>query len=123
MQRHHLNAVVIGVGLAFAGFQHRMRQEGFERRQFRLGFRFRRKSPGRAHQFQQILDPPLAALALLLLEMLDETAHLDDVIDLLMKFETLNFPRQFVDQSQEGLQRQRGPLRETALHAGLRAIP
>ena len=31
MQSHHLHAIVIGIRLAFAGFQHRMREEGLER--------------------------------------------------------------------------------------------
>ncbi len=47
MQRHHLHAIVVRVGLTLARLEHGMREKGLERRQLALGFRLRRKSPAR----------------------------------------------------------------------------
>ena len=44
MQGHHLHTVIVRVGLPLAGLQHRMREKGFERRQFGFGLRLRRET-------------------------------------------------------------------------------
>ena len=70
VQGHHLHAIGIGVGLSLAGFEHGVREEGFQ--WLHVGFALRRKTSRGAHQFEQVLDPSLAAFALLLLVVLDQ---------------------------------------------------
>jgi ATP-dependent exoDNAse (exonuclease V) beta subunit len=63
-----------------------MGEKRFERAELHVAFAgaLRRKAARSAHEFQQIIDAAFAAFALFLLEVLDEPAHLDDVIDLVV---------------------------------------
>ena len=97
MQGHHLHAIGIRVRLPLARFEHGVREERLER--LHVGLALRREAARGAHELQQILHASLAALALLLLVVLDEPARLDDVIDLLVELESADFSGQLVDRS------------------------
>ncbi len=64
MQRHHLDAVFPGFGLAFAGFEHRVREECIQRRQrLVVGVQAIGLEAARGrHQFVQVLDARFAAI-------------------------------------------------------------
>ncbi len=79
MQRHHLHAVFPFLGLAFARLEHRVRQEGHERRHVTV---FGLEAAGGADQFLEVLEPRLTLVGLLFLVMADQAAGLDHVIDL-----------------------------------------
>src|SRR5579862_9875206 len=104
VQRHHLHAVFPFAPLGLAGLQHRVRKEALQRRQVvGLGLVAAR----RADQFREILDARLAPIALLLAVMLDQTAVVDHVINLLVQRQALDVARQSLDQRQEPAERWR----------------
>ena len=96
VHRHELHAVFPGIGLSFAGFKRSMRQELVERGHFlgRIGFETFRS----AHEFEQVLDAGLALLAFVLLEEIDEPAHVDHVIDLVLQGKAVDLTRHAFNQ-------------------------
>lgn len=110
MQRHQLHAIGVFVGLAVAGFQRRMGEEGRQRCHVLFAFlRGRLEAAGRGHQFLEVLHPRLTAFALLLLVMRDQTADADGMVDLLEQRQIGRVQFQPVDQVEEGAQRGGGP--------------
>ena len=101
VQGHHLHAVLPGLGLSLAGFEHRVRQERGERRHARiLGLEAAR----RADEFLQVLEPRLALVRLLLAVVRDEPARLDDMIDLLVQRQPARRGVELLDEREEDLQ-------------------
>src|SRR5579862_7843340 len=98
-----------------------MREKGFERRQL-LAVALGTETARRAHELEQVLDTRLAALGLLALVMLDETARLQYVIDLLVQRAPLDLERQALDQRHETGNRRRG-LRAERTAARLGRLP
>ena len=126
VQRHHLDAVFPGFGLAFAGFQHRVREERVQRRQrFIVGVRAIRLEAARGrHEFVQVLDARFAAIRLLFLVVLDEPRVVDHVIDLLVQLEAGDVAAQLLDQLQEAVHRRFGLRPQRAVrHAMRRGVP
>jgi hypothetical protein len=98
VQRHHLHAVFPGIGLALAGFQHRMREEGIERRH-RLTVDILRLEAARGgDELEQVLDLRLAAFCLVLLIVLEEAAGIEHVVDGLVQRQIAGFRGQPLDQ-------------------------
>src|SRR6185437_13342591 len=108
-------------GLSLAGLQHRVGEEGMERRQVLVGA-LRGEAAGGADQLREVLEPRLAArhlaagfgarrvlARLLTAVMLDEPALLQHEIDLLVQGESRGLPRQPVDELMEAAHRARNP--------------
>src|SRR6202008_120686 len=83
VQRHELDAVLISIGLAVAGFEHGERQELRQRRQIAvLGAHDLARG---IDELLEVLDARLSAQVRLLAVMRDEAAALDDARDLLVQ--------------------------------------
>src|SRR6185437_4560540 len=121
VQRHHLHAVLSGIGLSLTGLQYRVRQEGMERRQVDIGA-LRGEAAGGADELREVLEARFAArhlaaglgarralIRLLPAVMLDEPALLQHEIDLLVQGEPFGLPRQPVDEIMEAAYGARRP--------------
>jgi len=82
--------------LALAGFEDGVRQKRLQG--LHVGFALGREPTGGADQFEQVLDPPLATITLLLLEVFDESAVLNDVVHLLVEFQAGDLFTQLLNQ-------------------------
>ena len=86
MQRHHLNAVLIGVGLAFPCVKRGTVKKRLQWRDLLiLGLK---QACGR-HQFLQVFDPGLTALALFRAVIVEEAAHFNHMLGQLIERERL----------------------------------
>src|SRR5262245_49611628 len=101
VQRHHLHAVFPRVRLLFTGLQYRVRQEACERQSFRLGVGL--VTARGADEFFQVLDSRFAAVAALLLEVREQAARVDDVIDLLVQRQGADLLVQLLDEQHEAV--------------------
>src|SRR6185437_14270540 len=121
VQRHHLHAVLSGIGLSLTGLQYRVRQEGMERRQVDIGA-LRGEAAGGADELREVLEARFAArhlaaglgarralIRLLPAVMLDEPAILQHEIHLLVQGEPFGLPRQPVDEIMEAAYGARRP--------------
>src|SRR5690606_17804254 len=97
-----LYAVFPRVGLLLAGFEHRVCEEVRERRQ--IAALVRLEAARRAHELVQVLDARLAALASILLVVRNQTARLNDVIDLFMEREIASLAIEAFDELQKAMQ-------------------
>src|SRR5688572_1743423 len=119
MQGHHLHAVLPGLGLPFAGFEHRVREKRRERRHARiLGL----EAPRGADELLQVLEPRLALVRLLLAVVRGEPAGCDDMIHLLMQRQPARRGVELLDERNEDLQARAGA-RSELLPAGTARLP
>jgi len=86
VQRHHLNAVLIGVGLAFPCVERRTVKK---RLQWRDLFIFGLKQACGRHQFLEVFDPGLTALALFRAVIVEEATDFNHMLGQLIKWERL----------------------------------
>ena len=124
VQRHHLHAVLPGLGLALTRLQHRVREEGLERRH-RLALDGVGREPARrGDEFEQVLGAAFAAFGLLLAVVLEQAGAFEHLIDDLVQREALRRRGQRIHQLQEALQRRAAARPEPAVgDAGLRRGP
>ncbi len=102
VQSHHLHAILPGIRLPFAGFEHGMGEECFQWRQFAFAT-LRGEAARGADELIEVLDPRFASIGLLPSVVLDQTATLQHVVDLFVQRESIDFVGEPLDQSEESM--------------------
>ena len=108
VQGHHLHAILPSLGLALAGFEYGVSEEGLERRQLLAIDALRFEATCGRDEFEQVLGPGFAALGFFFAIVFQQATGVDDLIDDFVQGQRASVACQPLDELQEAVHRSGG---------------